>query len=86
MDTDSFINLMRRFIARQGTRELMRSDNGTNFVGGDKELSSAISQWNVQQIHGFFLQRHNKWIFNPLTTGEFGSVASGRLERSSMQF
>ena len=38
MDTDSFINSMRRFIARQGTRELMRSDNGTNFVGGDKEF------------------------------------------------
>ena len=44
MDTDSFINSMRRFIARRGTPELMRSDNGTNFVGGNKELSSAISQ------------------------------------------
>ena len=65
MDTDSFINSMRRFIARQGTRELMRSGNGTNFVGGDKEVISALSQWNVQQVHGFFLQRHIKWICNP---------------------
>ena len=65
MDTDSFINSMRRFIARRGIPELMRSDNGTNFVGGNKELSSAIPQWNVQQIHGFFLQKHIKWIFNP---------------------
>ena len=74
MDTDSFINLMRRFIARGGTPELMRIDNGMNFVGGKKELSSAISQWNVQQINGFFLQRHIKWIFNPPSGSHHGGV------------
>ena len=74
MDTDSFINSMRRFIARRGTPELMRSDNGTNFVGGNKELSSAISQWNVQQIHGFFLQKHIKWIFNPPSGSHHGGI------------
>ena len=77
MDTDSFINSMRRFIARQGTRELMRSGNGTNFVGGDKEVSYDLSQWNVQQIHGFFLQRHIKWILNPPS----GSQQEGVWER-----
>ena len=89
MDTDSFINSMRRFIVRRGTPELMRSDNGTNFVGGNKELSSAISQWNVQQIHRFFLQKHIKWIFDPPSGSHHGGVwelASGWLERSSVQF
>ena len=52
----------------------MRSDNGTNFIGGNKELSSAISQWNVQQIHGFFLQKHIKWIFNPPSGSHHGGV------------
>ena len=74
MDTDSFINSMRRFIARRGTPELMRSDNGTNFVGGNKELSSAISQWNVQQIHGFFLQKHIKCMFNTPSGSHHGDV------------
>ena len=74
IDTDSFINSMRRFIARRGTPELMRSDNGTNFVGGNKELSSAISQWNVQKIRGFFLQKHIKWIFNPPSGSHHGGV------------
>jgi len=32
LDTDSFINSMRRFIARRGKPEQMRSDNGGNFV------------------------------------------------------
>ena len=52
----------------------MRSDNGTNFIGGNKELSSAISQWNVQQIHGFFLQKHIKWIFNPPSGSHHGGL------------
>ena len=55
----------------------MRSHNGTNFVGGDKEVSYDLSQWNVQQIHGFFLQRHIKWILNPPS----GSQQEGVWER-----
>lgn len=42
MDSDSFVNSMRRFIARRGIPEVMRSDNGSNFVGGNKELREAI--------------------------------------------
>ncbi|KAK6175033.1 hypothetical protein SNE40_013574 [Patella caerulea] len=38
MDTDSFINGLRRFIARRGCPVEIRSDNGSNFVGGNKEL------------------------------------------------
>ena len=38
LDTDSFINAMRRFIARRGQPEEVRSDNGGNFVRGEREL------------------------------------------------
>lgn len=79
MDTDSFINSMSRSITRRGTPELMRSGNGTSFVGGNKELRFTISQWNVQQIHGFFLQRHIKWIFNPPLGSHHGVVWERRL-------
>lgn len=65
MDTDSFINSLRRFMARRGRPEVIRSDNGTNFVAGNKELSQAIDQWNSQKIHEFLLQRQVKWVFNP---------------------
>ena len=74
MDTDSFVNSMRRFIARRGIPEVMRSDNGTNFVGGNKELRDAISEWNDKQIHEYMLQRNIKWLFNPPSGSHFGGV------------
>lgn len=35
LDTESFINALRRFIARRGQPEEIRSDNGSNFVSGE---------------------------------------------------
>ena len=32
MDTDSFIQALRMFIARRGNMRMLRSDNGSNFV------------------------------------------------------
>ena len=36
LETDSFIQSLRRFAARRGQVKEMRSDNGTNFLGGEK--------------------------------------------------
>ena len=38
MDTDSFIQALRRFIARRGVVRSISLDNGTNFVGASNEL------------------------------------------------
>lgn len=35
LETDSCINALRRFVARRGQVSIMRSDNGTNYVGAD---------------------------------------------------
>ena len=53
LDTDSFINALRRFIARRGKPVLVRTDNGSNFVSGDKEIRANIPQWNTQRIHEY---------------------------------
>lgn len=65
LDTSSFINALRRFIARRGNPAKIRSDNGTNFVSGEKEIRLAIKAWNHNQIHEFLLQRETQWLFNP---------------------
>ena len=44
LDTESFINALRRFIARRGQPEEIRSDNGGNFMNREKQLLNGISR------------------------------------------
>ncbi len=55
----------------------VRSDNGTNFVGGKRELRLAIENWNQDKIHDFFDKRKLSGLSIPrqrLTLVEFGSA------------
>ena len=74
LDKDSFINALRRFIARRGQPLLARSDNGGNFVKGEKELREAVREWNQLKIHEFLLAKGIKWTFNPLAGSHHGGV------------
>lgn len=74
LDTESFVNALRRFIARRGQPKEMRSDNGGNFVKGEKELRQEINAWNQEQIHNFLVQRSTKWTFNPPAASHHGGV------------
>ena len=53
MNTDSFVDSLGRVIVRRGRPEITRSDNGTNFTSGEKEMRKAILQWNQRNIHEF---------------------------------
>ncbi|XP_036072164.1 uncharacterized protein LOC112147751 [Oryzias melastigma] len=57
LDTDSFINALRRFITRRGQVKEIRSDNGTNFVGAERELRTAVDGWNQAKINSMLLQK-----------------------------
>jgi len=74
LDTSSFINALRRFLARRGQCRKLRSDNGTNFVGAQAELKRAIENWNLNQINDFMLQRDIDWAFNPPAGSHHGGV------------
>ena len=65
LDTESFINALRKFIVRRDQPEEMRSDNRGNFVKGEKELREGVAEWNQSQIHNFLLQRNIRRTFNP---------------------
>ena len=51
LDTDSFINALRRFIARRGKPHEMFTDNESNFVGAERVLRTALQTFNVDKIH-----------------------------------
>ena len=74
LSSDSFINALRRFISRRGKVKEIRSDNGTNFVGAQRELKEEISNWNQQQIETFLVQRNIEWNFNAPGASHQGGV------------
>ena len=73
-DTDSCINAIRWFIARRGFVRSIRSDNGTNFVGAEREMREALQDLNDQRIHNSLLEKGVNWQFNPPAASHFGGV------------
>ena len=65
LDTDSLLLALRHFIARRGQVQELRSDNGTNFTTGERELRESIQAWNHDKVHEEMLQRNIKWSFSP---------------------
>lgn len=58
----------------RGQVKSIRSDNGTNFTGAEKELRECIRAWNTKQINDAMLQRNIQWNFNPPAGSHFGGV------------
>lgn len=74
LDTDSCINAIRRFVARRGSPKLIRSDNGTNIVGAERELRECIKQWNQSRLNNELNQKGIQWEFNPPAASHFGGI------------
>ena len=73
-NTDNCLNAIKQFIARRSKPVKMISDNGTNFVGDEKELEEYIAEWNKEQIIKNPVQQGIRWKFNPLVAPHFKGV------------
>ena len=65
LETDSFIQALRQFIARRGPIREICSDNGTNFVGAKTELQQPVNEMDNEHIRSRLHQEGTDWIFNP---------------------
>ena len=74
LETDSFINALRRFLARRGPPSDIYSDDGINFVGADRELKQSLEEWNQLQIADFLSQKEIQWHFDPPSSPHFGGI------------
>ena len=74
VDTNSFINALRRFISRRGNPEEVRCDDGSNSRSGVEEPRLVMQQWNQDQVHDFLLQRKINFIFTTLKALHMGSA------------
>jgi hypothetical protein len=74
LDTNSFIQALRRFIARRGPIRQIRCANGTNFIGAKSELSKAFDEMDQSVISSKMNQMCIEWIFNPPAASHMGGV------------
>ena len=77
LDTDSFIQALRRFIARRVPVRSFRSDNGTNFVGAANELRKALDEIDHEQVKDYLQKNGSDWITwenNPPAASHMGGI------------
>lgn len=73
--TNAFLNVLTRFCSRRGLPEAIYSDNGTTFVGADKELAAA-HQTTLRDVN--FINKTVSdgiaWHFIPPSAPHFGGL------------
>ncbi|XP_078355671.1 uncharacterized protein LOC144640376 [Oculina patagonica] len=75
LDTDSFIYAFGRMTSRRGTPTYVISDNGTNFVGAERELRELVESLDPDRITQETATYHPiDWKFNPPSAPHFGGV------------
>lgn len=74
LETDAYINALRHYISRRGQVTQLISDNGTNFIGADRELREAIGVLNQQRIGGVLSRDGIRWSFNPPAGSHHGGI------------
>ena len=82
LESDAFIQALRRFISNRGCPKEIWSDNGTNFVGADKEIRNSIRQWNQDDLNKQLIKDGIncslcpmfQWKFQPPTASHMNGV------------
>ncbi|XP_043264252.1 uncharacterized protein LOC122404380, partial [Colletes gigas] len=73
--TSAFLAALERFIARRGIPSCIRSDNGTNFVGADRELRKHFNMvCKTPEMRNECGQKGIRWKFNPPSAPHFGGM------------
>ena len=76
MDSSSFINALRRFLALRGPVVQLRSDCGTNFVGAYNKLQASLNEMD-DAIQPYLASEGCDWIFNAPHSSHVGESGNG---------
>ena len=83
LDFDRCLNSIMRFAARRDKPKTILSDNGTKFVGEEREMREYLKDWNNQNIKSSLVHDGITWRFSLPAARQFGCVWE-RLVRSCM--
>ena len=68
---------LRRFIGRRGNVRMMRSDNGSNFIGAEKDFIKGFLEMDQNKIRRFLQNLGSDWIIwnnNSPAESHFGVI------------
>ena len=85
MDTSSSVMAIERFFSRRGTPSIIWSDNGTNFVGAEKELLLCNKNRNAEALLSL-VHKGIKWKFNPPSSPHQGGPWEGMVRSCKSVF
>ena len=74
LSSSSFINAFRRFTAIRGEVKVIRSDQGTNFVGATDDLGIKAVKVQNEPPSTYLHSKGVTWIFNPPHSSHMGGV------------
>ena len=76
LTTDAFIQSLRKFLAIRGPIRLLRCDNGTNFVGANRELTKSVAAIHCEDLKRFLLEQDSDFEFqmNPPSASHMGGA------------
>ena len=74
MTSDSFLNAFRRFVARRGQPQLLRSDNGENFLGDRREWQQSFNDSIKNARENLSESIDMRWKLNSPFAPHFGGV------------
>ncbi|XP_073254422.1 uncharacterized protein [Porites lutea] len=82
LETDSFIQALRRFISNRGYPKEIWSDNATNFAGAEKEIRQSLRDWNQDELNerlrkdeiSCYLCPRMQWKFQPPTASHMSGI------------
>lgn len=70
----AFIACYERFVARRGACAHLYSDNGTTFVGANKEIKTAFANWNAPENVEIINRKGTQWTFMKPASPHQGGV------------
>jgi hypothetical protein len=79
LETDTFIQALRRFISNRGSPKRIWSDNGTNFRGAEKELRLSIQNWNQESIKTAMRSKEIEWEMRPISQWQFQTPVASHM-------
>jgi len=73
--SEAFIAALKCFIARRGLIDHLYSDNGSNFVGANRELKAVFkSEEFLKQVHNYAAKTQFHWHLIPPNSPHFGGL------------